>query len=950
MPMALKRGWRDALAILSLAALVIIFFWRLALTNLALARGDALLYFYPQWDYRAAALRAGHVPLWDPYLFMGVPFLANSQAGVLYPPNWPLAWLPSPVAFKMAAIAHIILAGAGAFVFARHALRLTRTAAGLAGVIFGLGGYLTAQVEHINQLQGLAWLPLAFVFVDAATSSSGRSGEPTGTQGNPRRIQWRWVAGLAVILALQFLAGHTQSVFITFVGLVIYAGWPLMAEVIQRTRDRKRQGEARVRSQLRYLMVPLITVSIAAVGALALAAAQLIPTLELSQLSQRGGGLPVNEALSFSLNPLLLGRALLPGYGQTIFTEYVGYLGASSLLLALIGAWTRRSQRRVASMAGLAILGLLLALGGYDPLYWLLVRFVPGFNLFRAPARWLALYAFAGAMLAGVGLDTLQRHVGSTLAHRELTNEAETRRPLVIGLLTIGLLGISTAFGERPSLASLGGWLLATALSVGLINIANRPMRSAGLVAVVVLELFGASRALPYNHPTAPEAVTELRPAVAQLLLAAQSGPLPPARFLSMSDILFDPGDLGEIHSIYDSQLPPDAVYDYIVATKAKEVLAPNLPLSYRIMAADGFDGGLLPLHRYVELEPLLLPPERISPDGRLRENVRGVPGNRILDLLNIGILITDKTGDVWIDGVYYDLQQPVALSSVGASLNLNDLPPFEATTLGVVARLMGGPLPDGTPVAQVVVRFADGHEASFDLPAGEEVVRLRWKTGPARVQAIRVEALNSSAPFLLRGLTLIDERSGAFQPLTVSDGGHWRLVHSGDVKVYMNPDVLPRAFVAHQARVVSDDTAALAALRSPDFQPATTVILSSGNNLTGVGGGSDRLTVLNYRPEHVSIEAELDSPGILVLSDADYPGWHAQVDGRDVPILRANLLFRAVALSAGYHRVEFVFDPLSWRLGLALTSASVLALLATGSIWLAKQRVRLAKTQADQG
>jgi len=295
-------------------------------------------------------------------------------------------------------------------------------------------------------------------------------------------------------------------------------------------------------------------------------------------------------------------------------------------------------------------------------------------------------------------------------------------------------------------------------------------------------------------------------------------------------------------------------------------------------------------------------------------------------------------------------LQQPVALSSVGASLNLNDLPPFEATTLGVVARLMGGPLPDGTPVAQVVVRFADGHEASFDLPAGEEVVRLRWKTGPARVQAIHVEALNSSAHFLLRGLTLIDERSGAFQPLTVSDGGHWRLVHSGDVKVYMNPEVLPRAFVAHQARVVSDDTAALAALRSPDFQPATTVILSSGNNLTSAGGGSDRLTVLNYQPEHVSIEAELDSPGILVLSDSDYPGWHAQVDGRDAPILRANLLFRAVALSAGHHRVEFVFDPLSWRLGLALTSASVLALLATSGIWLAKRWIRPARTQADQG
>src|SRR5688500_14323367 len=78
---ALAR-WLPPLALLALLGL---FFWKLGFTDLILARGDTFLYFYPYWEYRAEALLAGRLPLWNPLLFMGAPFLANSQAGVLYP-------------------------------------------------------------------------------------------------------------------------------------------------------------------------------------------------------------------------------------------------------------------------------------------------------------------------------------------------------------------------------------------------------------------------------------------------------------------------------------------------------------------------------------------------------------------------------------------------------------------------------------------------------------------------------------------------------------------------------------------------------------------------------------------------------------------------------------------------------------------------------------------------
>ena len=160
---ASERGWWVLPVLVALAAL---FFNRLAFSNLILARGDTFLYFYPYWHAAATALRAGRVPLWNPDIFMGAPFLANSQAGFFYPLNWPL-WLllPAPYAVSATIVLHVIIAGVGTYLAGRRTLALARPAALFGAVLFALGGYLTAQVEHVNQLQGLAWLPWLFVVV-----------------------------------------------------------------------------------------------------------------------------------------------------------------------------------------------------------------------------------------------------------------------------------------------------------------------------------------------------------------------------------------------------------------------------------------------------------------------------------------------------------------------------------------------------------------------------------------------------------------------------------------------------------------------------------------------------------------------------------------------------------------------------------------------------------------
>lgn len=83
------------------------------------------------------------------------------------------------------------------------------------------------------------------------------------------------------------------------------------------------------------------------------------------------------------------------------------------------------------------------------------------------------------------------------------------------------------------------------------------------------------------------------------------------------------------------------------------------------------------------------------------------------------------------------------------------------------------------------------------------------------------------------------------------------------------------------------------------------------------------------YEPEKVVVRAALAEPGYLVLSDTYYPGWEAWVDGQPAAILRADLLFRAVALEAGEHVVEFRYRPASLRWGAGISLAALAVLVA---------------------
>lgn len=899
-------SWWSWLAPLLVVPLVLLFFAKMAFSNLILARGDTFLYFYPYWQMAADALRAGRVPLWNPNIFMGAPFIANSQVGFFYPLNWPVWWLfETPYAVSASILIHLALAGLGTYRLARRVFDLPPAGALLAAVLYALGGYLTAQVEHINQLQGLAWLPWLFVVVQPVV----------GRPGVPVRVA-TWMKScilLAAIIALQVLAGHTQSAFISGVALTLWLLVYLVSGRASRTYVVQVGG--------------LLLVSVGIAGLLA--AVQLLPTLELTANSARQGGLSLAEVLSFSWHPLLITRSLLPSYGQSLFTEYVAFLPLTALLLAVVGGWRWRGRPPVVALLVLIAVGLILALGRFTPVYWLLAN-LPGFDLFRVPARWLVLYALGMALLAGLGWMEISGNGGAGLAR--------LRRPLLIGLaILLGLMVWGFAAGvlaqivptgpeapfESPNLLTVVGWAIElSCVALLLFLIARRAGRYSSFLLAALIALSGAvlwfaSRGLPYNNLTTPEAYFDIRPPAARLqALAACEVPgepcrVPPDRFMSLSDLFFDPGDQAEIDAIYADQLDPAARYDYTIAIKQKEIVAPNLPMVYDLFAVDGFDGGILPLANYVELMQLILPQGEATADGRLREFLSGIPETRWLDLFNTRYLITDKTGDEWRQGVYFDRQHPVALPA-GQTATVGYLPSFAADAIWLLV--------EGSPPA-VHVTVEDG-SAQILAPQLREAPGLYETRLPSITELQSLELQCPEAACTIEALTLVDISSSAFQPIVL---GSFRQIYSGDVKIYEYLDAQPRAWLVYDWQWQPDVAASVAAMAAPEFDPRDSAVLTGAGSAAPPPGDAaaasiGSVTVRSASAEALDLQVETDRPGLVVLADANYPGWQATLDREPIPIVQANGLFRGVFVPAGEHALTFSYESRPYRLGLVVT------------------------------
>lgn len=372
------------------ASLVLTFvFWGDLWQGGGLIGGDTYTYFYPQKVYFAERLADGEFPLWNRLAGHGYPLIAESQTGALYPCNVVLyRFLDVTTAYNTVQISHYLLVFLFTWLYARR-MDLSPRAALFAALVFTYSWFPFRISLEWAVVTG-AWLPAALWCAESFLQTRW----------------WRYAIGLACVLALQMLAGHFNLAFITQLLLVVYIPgrlWFARKNIPQKT-SRKRA---------------LLFCGGALFFGFALAAVQLLPTLELKRQSQRAevggahdpgyGHTPVwywSQAVApwswYGLG-IDINERLPDDAPRTNDIEAHLYFGLFPLALLVCALFDRSlfQERDMLLWFLVGIAALIYTTGRLLPV----TTHLPGFSFFMGPGRYSIVTTLAVAMIAARVLD-----------------------------------------------------------------------------------------------------------------------------------------------------------------------------------------------------------------------------------------------------------------------------------------------------------------------------------------------------------------------------------------------------------------------------------------------------------------------------------------------------------------------------------------------------------------
>lgn len=378
---------KKLLPFIILTGLILIFFRRLFFPTLSLfmipdfGESDVLHLNLPFKFILSESLKNGQWPLWSPFLANGFPLLAEGQIGTFYLPNLLLfRFLPLVWAYNLNLVIAFFLASTGMYLFTKR-IGLSSISSFFAAFIFTFSGFLAVHLNHFNLVQAASLLPLIF------WSALVLWGKP----------KLKYSILTAFFISQQIFTGHFYIVFITFVGLAIF-----LLGVSSRNDNKIR----------------LFFLSISLIIAFLFSAIQLLPTIELWQLSARKSGLdfdtvtqypyPINNLITF-IKPYAFGNPANGSYPPFnsdwgIFWENTAYVGLLPLLLVCISIFFIKN-RIVKTFLVILFVALLLVLGKNSPLYFIFS--FPLFNMFRVPSKFLLLTVFSISILSAFSIDKL---------------------------------------------------------------------------------------------------------------------------------------------------------------------------------------------------------------------------------------------------------------------------------------------------------------------------------------------------------------------------------------------------------------------------------------------------------------------------------------------------------------------------------------------------------------
>ena len=347
----------------------------------------------------AASLEEGTYPLWNPYLFCGMPsFSSLAYTPYVYPVAFMTHLLYTYAGFPAMGwlLLHYLLAGAGMYLLARS-FGIRPSISLLAGVIFMLMPNFVASGAngHGSQAGAVAWMPLALLFARGVLGGRNRIGS---------------AAFLSIVLGMQMLRGHIQISYYTFLLIGLLYIFETVAHI------REGQGKEALAGTGLLAASFVLTLGIAAV--------LVFPVRDYAQWSIRGGsggGLDYDYATGWSLRPKEVmtfffpwssGFGKLTYWGRMPFTDYPNYIGQVTALFSILGAFIVKGRVKWFLLTA-AVLATMISFGRHFPLlYDPLFRLLPWFDKFRVPVMILIVQQLVLVVLAGLALEELIRRAG----------------------------------------------------------------------------------------------------------------------------------------------------------------------------------------------------------------------------------------------------------------------------------------------------------------------------------------------------------------------------------------------------------------------------------------------------------------------------------------------------------------------------------------------------------
>lgn len=332
-------------------------------------------------------------PLWNPYLFSGMPAFASLTFNkYVYIPSWILISIGKihlPSSWFM--IMHYLLAGLGTFLLLRK-LGLDRLSAFFGGTAFMMMPYIVTMFVygHGSQMMCATYIPIIMYAIIRLFEKPNL---------------WN-MAFAALLIGFQLQRSHVQIVYFTWMLIGAYFIFRLIADW-KRPEFRKK----------------ILPVTGCFIGALALgfglAAVLYLPVANYTPFSIRGGGVGggtgLDYATQWSFHPKEMATFFVPSYfgfggytywGKMPFTDYPNYMGILVLILAIFSL-VFKFRKTTLFFAIIFILSLFISFGKFSPVYGWLYAILPYFNKFRVPSMMLIITQFSTAVLAGFGLHDM---------------------------------------------------------------------------------------------------------------------------------------------------------------------------------------------------------------------------------------------------------------------------------------------------------------------------------------------------------------------------------------------------------------------------------------------------------------------------------------------------------------------------------------------------------------